>query len=111
VTRDLYGSIINRSAGLIVMTQNAATITYQPIRRELEKAGLREECDILIYVAMQDFIDQGLSFDDLEIKRMTIGINAIPFESSGNRYEVKEKSKAGAFGDGYLYVTFGLKRG
>jgi hypothetical protein len=111
VTRDSYGSIIARAAGSIVMVQNAATITYQPVRRELEKAGLREECEILVYVAMQDFIDQGLTFDDLEIKRMTIDVGAIPFENNGNRYEVKEKAKAVSFGNGYLYITFGLKRG
>ena len=111
VTRDSYGSIVGRAAGLVVMAQNAASITYQPVRRELEKAGLREECEVIVYVAMKDFVDQGLTFDDLEIKRMTIEIGAIPFESNGNRYEVKEKAKAVSFGNGYLYVTFGLKRG
>lgn len=111
ITRDTYGSIVSRPLDLYTMVQNAAEISYQPTRKQLEKAGLREETDAIIYVAMQDFIDKGLSFDDLEIKRMSIDIHAIPGEVNGTRYEVKEKSRAGAFGNGYLYITFGLRRG
>jgi hypothetical protein len=111
ILRDLYGSIIGRPSDVITMPQNAATITYTPTTRALEKAGLREVCDVAIYVAMKDFMDAGLAFDDLEIKRMTIDIGAIPGEANGNRYEVKEKARAVSYGNGYLYITFGLKRG
>lgn len=111
VTRDTYGSIIGRPADSVVMNLNAATMDYQPTKRQLEKAGLREECDMTIWIAMQDFTDANLAFDDLEVKRMTVDIAPIPGESNGNRYEVHEKSRAGAYGNGYLYITLGLKRG
>ena len=111
VSRDDYGSITGRPTDLVTMIQNAATIEYQPTRYKLEKAGLREECEASIWIAMQDFMDKNLAFDDLDTTRMTIDIGAIPGESNGTAYEIKEKSRAGSFGNGYLYVTFGLRRG
>jgi hypothetical protein len=111
VARDDYGSIIGRPADSVVMNLNAAMMDYQPTRRQLEKAGLREECDMTIWIAMQDFTDAGLAFDDLELKRMTVDIAPIPGETNGNRYEVQEKSRAGSYANGYLYITLGLKRG
>ena len=111
VTRDDYGSIIDRKTDTVTMIQNAATIDYQPNKYQMEKAGLRQECGATVWIAMQDFIDKGLDFDDIETKRMTIDIMATPGESNGTAYEVTEKSRAGAFGNGYLYVTFGVRRG
>lgn len=110
VVRDGYGDIIGRPTDKVTMTQNAATIDYQPTKYQLEKAGLQQSCDVLVWVAAQDFIDNGLAFDDLETKRMTIDIQAIFGEVNGNAYEVKEKARAGSFANGYLYVTFGLTR-
>lgn len=111
VTRDTYNSIMNRPTDLVTMVQNVATLTYQPTKYQMEKAGLREETDAMIYVAMQDFIDKGLAFDDLETKRMSVDILPSPGEANGTRYEVKEKARAGGLGNGFLYVTFGLRRG
>lgn len=111
VTRDTYGSIVNRPSDIVVMNINAAMIDYQPSKYKLEKVGLRQECDVMIYIAIQFFTDVGLAFDDLEPKRMTIDIGAIPGESNGNRYEVVDKVRTVSFGNGYLYIAFALKRG
>lgn len=112
VNRDSYGSIVGHTAtGDVVMRQNAATIEYQPTKYKVEKAGLREECDVIVYVAMKDFTDLWLSFNDLEVKRMSVDIGSIPGEILGDHYEVREKSRAVAYGNGYLYVTLGLRRG
>ena len=111
VSRDDYNSIAGRPSDSVTLTLNAASVEYQPTRYKLEKAGLREECDATVWVAMQDLTDNGLAFDDLEVKRMTVDLQAIPGESNGNRYEIREKSRAGAFGPGFVYVTLGLRRG
>lgn len=111
VTRDDYNSIVARQSDLLKIEINAATIDYQPSKYKLEKAGLREECDVMVHVAMQYFMDAGLAFDDLEPKRMTFVIGAIPGESNGARYEVADKCRAVPFGNGFLYIAFGLKRG
>jgi hypothetical protein len=111
VARDAYNSIIGAPTDATTLVQNAATIDYSPTRYKLEKANLREECEVSVWIAMQDLVDAGLEFDSLDISRMHVDVGAIPGEAAGSRYEVKEKSRAGAFGNGYLYVTLGLRRG
>ena len=60
---------------------------------------------------MQDLIDRGLTFSDLDIKRMTVTIGGVDLEPMGKLFEVIEKSRAGQMGNGYLYLTLGLKSG
>ena len=78
--------------------------------RKLEKAGLRSACDVMIVTAMKDWIDEGLAFDDLEIKRMTVRISAAPGEANGTLYDVREKSRVNKFANGYLGISMGLSR-
>jgi hypothetical protein len=113
VTRDLYNSIASRAVptGVFPFNVNAATISYNPTSKQLEKVGLREKCDVTIKCAVQDFMDIGVAFDDLETIRTTVVIQpVIPGESSGATYEVREKSRTGAYANGYLYYAFGLSR-
>ncbi len=110
VTRDAYSSIKSRPTDSHTLSWRASTIDYQPTERRMEKAGLRERADAIIYTAMQDWIDAGIAFDDIEIKRMYIEIAAIPGEVNGTTYEVKEKARAVPFGNGYLCISFGLSK-
>jgi hypothetical protein len=112
VSRDSYQSVSGHTdPAYEVLSQNVASIEYQPTKYKMEKANLREECQALVYVAMQDLIDHGLKFGDLDVKRMTVTIGAIDRETNGMRYEVTEKSRSGQIGNGFLYLTLGLKRG
>ena len=113
VGRDSYNSIKSRATPVAPwpFSVNAASITYTPSRKQVEKIGLRELHDVTIKCAVQDFMDIGIAFDDIETIRTTVEISPInPGESSGATYEIKEKSRTGAYANGYLYYAFGLAR-
>jgi len=113
VGRDSYNSIKSRSAPIAPwpFSVNAASITYSPTRKQVEKVGLRELHDVTIKCAVQDFMDIGVAFDDIEMIRTTVVIApVIPGESSGATYEIKEKARTVAYANGYLYYSFGLAR-
>ena len=109
VTRDSYGGIIARNIGSPIYL-NADEVDYQPTERKMEKSGLREKCDVLIITAMKDWIDKGIGFDDIEIKRTTFSIPASPGEADGTLYDVKEKSRINRYGPGFLNISFGLSK-
>ncbi|MGL4186626.1 MAG: hypothetical protein ACRCR4_12675 [Thiotrichaceae bacterium] len=111
IAKDAYGSIKSRPTDFKNLKLNAMEITYSPTKYKLEKLGLREECDAVIKIAMLDLIEAGLTFRDLETKRMTVDILATPNETDGQRFEVADKLRSDAYGNGYLTVTFSLKRG
>lgn len=110
VTRDSYSSIEKRQSDTKTLSINAAEVTYQPSKYKVEKVGLRDVCDVMITISMQDLTDNGLAFDDLEVKRMNVEVSAIPGESNGNTFDVREKARTGQFGNGFLYVSLGLSR-
>ena len=110
VDRDEYGGIMAKPRQVAMVSINAATISYSPTSRVIEKAGLREQCDVLIKVAMQELIDASVEYEAIDLTRATIEIAALPSESHGATYQIKEKARTGSFANGYLYVIFGLKR-
>jgi len=66
----------------------------------MEKAGIKENVDVLLYTAQQDWIDAGLTYEGIEVIRTTVDIE-------GCRYQVKAKNQFSQFADTYLYITLG----
>lgn len=104
VRRDEYGSIKSLATSEKVFNICAYPYTHSPSSRQLEKAGLREECDLLVWTAMKDWIDNGIedpwSFD---VERCTIS-------TDGMRLKIRERAHQSEFGDIELYLVMGLKR-
>jgi hypothetical protein len=69
----------------------------------MEKAGIKENVDVQIYTAMQDWIDAGLNYEDIEVIRGTV-------ELAGCRYQIKAKNQQSQFSDTYLYIVLGLTK-
>lgn len=109
VVRDAYGSISSRATEAI-LNMNAAQIDYQPSQRQRERAGLRETCDAIAYFSMQDWLDAGYRFDDIDCTRMLVRIDTIPGEETGTLYDVREKGRSMGFASGYLCITLGLSK-
>jgi hypothetical protein len=109
VSRDPYRSIKARPTAT-VFDLNSPQMDFSPTVRRLEKAGLRQDCDLVVWLCVQDMMDRGISFDDFEVNRTTIDALALPGEDGGTSYQVREKAKACQFAVGYLYWTFGLTR-
>lgn len=103
VSRDKYNSVKQHHDVDTPLHFYGNPIQYQPSQKQLEKAGISEPVDVVAYTAMQDWIDHGFKWDDIDVVRTTVTIQ-------GNEMMVKAKGYYGEYGTGYLYITLGLVR-
>lgn len=101
LSRDDYNSIKERD------TVNhrfvfKAKLEFNPFENKLEKLGLDHNAQVLVYTAMQDWIDKGLTYDELDLIRWRVSINS-------QEYEVIDKKKYGDYGDNFLYIVFSAR--
>lgn len=78
-------------------------IIFQPNRRQLEKAGIREDCEVLVHTPMYAWNLASVDFEDIDMTRSTVILKSI-------KYVIKEKGLASPFTDTHLYITLALKR-
>jgi hypothetical protein len=101
IVRDAYNSIEKKTETAILFLR-AFPVTHSPSDKQLEKAGLKQKHDVILYTAMKDWITAGYGFDDIRLDlKSTIKLQ-------GGNYEVKEKSLTGQMNDLYGYISFGI---
>jgi hypothetical protein len=107
IQRDKYNSRKRKTIvdpATIVM--RAYPIVYAPRDDDLKKAGLREKVDVLIYTAMQDWIDNSIDPDsDIDSTRDTFSLTNM---FNRRTYQIKEIGLVNQFVDTFLNVSFGL---
>lgn len=104
ITRDDYKSIRRRSTVMdLDRTFYAFPVEYSPSQRKLEKGGLKESSDVMIYTARQDWLDESLDFEQIDMTRTSVIIE-------GTTFEIREKSRVNQIGTGFVYISFGLVR-
>lgn len=104
ITRDSYNSIKARPTDKTATgTFGAYPVQYQPTEKQVEKAGLRERTDCLVWIPLLDFTDLGYDFKDINMKPSTVILD-------GEEFEIKEKARASQFQQTWLYVTLGLSK-
>jgi len=101
IVRDEYGSIIQ--SGPASFDMYAFPVTYNPSRREIEKAGLFEESTLLIYTAKLTWEDYSIDFKDIDAIVSHI-------EISGEKFLINEKGRAGNHANDFYYITFNLSK-
>jgi hypothetical protein len=102
VTRDSYNSIEKRSQAAFQKFFRTFPVHYAPSDKQLEKAGIRERADVIIYTAFQDWMDAGKNFLDIDLSgRLTVIMQ-------GETFEIKNKGLVDQFCDAFLYITLGL---
>jgi hypothetical protein len=101
VSRDSYNSILKRNQNKVIFMK-AYPITFQPNSHQLEKAGLRQTCDVLVYTPYLSWNNEGINFEDIEYEGRTRVV------LRGNEYEIKEKGVESQLGDSFGYITLGL---
>jgi len=104
IVRDKYNSISQRTKDYFTIF--AFPVVYQPTRDSLEKAGVKEDCEVLITTSMQDWIDKGYNnktISEIDNLRAFVDLN-------GERFGISEMGRINNFFDEYLNITFGLKR-
>lgn len=102
VERDRYGSIKTKREAR-ELTFRCYPIEYNPSVKRLDQAGLRNEIRVMVTSSIYDWALNGLTFNDINEKRMTAVVD-------GNRYEVSDMNRVGRIGDNYLYLVFGLNK-
>ena len=105
VRRDKYNTIkaVNIPGVSATMQTYTNDKTQNPNDRKLDSAGIREHCDVLIWTPAKDWIDQGFTFNDLDVNRDTVIFQ-------GYEWKISDKGIPYNLGDVSLYVTIGLKR-
>ena len=105
VARDSYNSIASRNTtSAFHVFMRAFPVQTNPSDKQLEKAGIRERADVIVYTAMQDWINAGKGFNDIDMSgRLTVIMQ-------GETYELKTKGLVGQMNDTFLYLTMGLFR-
>lgn len=112
IVRDEYASIIAVPSTFTAVY--AFPILFNPTRKDLEKAGIAEHVDVIMYVARKEFLDKGLSYaSSLDVGRTRI-IYKVPGVTGGTepgmQFTLKEKSLISQFGGEYLYVVLGCMK-
>lgn len=102
IARDKYNSIKTPDA-TVDYTFKCYPIQENPTQSQMNKAGIYEKVDALVYSAMQDWILNGISNDNIDVTRDTV-------IWAGKTWNIKEKSSTTQIGDIYLYVVLGLTK-
>ena len=102
VTRDKYNSIKRKNMILpATKTMNAFPIQFNPIDKDMLKAGIRERVDVIIYTAMQDWMDIDIDPRKIDMSRSSVVLRE-------ETYKIKDKGLVNHFSDTFLNVTLGL---
>jgi hypothetical protein len=101
VERDSYKSIKKRSFSQ-ELNMKAYPIDIRPSQKQLEKAGIREQCEITIWTATADWNRQGLDFNAIEMG----GRSTVVWQ--GNVYDIRDKNQVNQIIDSFGYITLGL---
>ena len=107
VVRDKFNSIKKRdNTGATVLDTKAYPVTFSPTDKQKNEAGIRESTSVIVWTAMQNWIDAGidpnilLSIDSIRTKVTVNGID----------YEISDKNMVDQMFDSFLYITLGLNR-
>jgi hypothetical protein len=109
VSRDSLGSIKRRPTTGTEM--KAFPIERQPDTRKLEKAGMREDVDVIAWTPVQTWIDAGIldsenigeTFSAIDMNRSTVILD-------GQEWKIADKGLATRIGEYPVHITLGLKR-
>lgn len=99
IERDIYGSIKKRTQ--VQCDFKAFPINYNPTQDILEKAGIKENVDVLVTTASQDWTDNNINFNDIDGIRWEVELN-------GELFTIAEKNRINMFGNVYLNYILGL---
>lgn len=102
ITRDTYNSI-KQDKITKNFTFKCYPITNNPTQQQMEKAGIFQKCDMMIYSATKDWTLNSKTINDIDVTRSMIVYQ-------GETYNIKEKNNVSQIGSTYLYITLGLSK-
>ena len=102
IRRGSYRSI-RRNEPSSTITVYSYPTEFSPNTKSIERAGLREDVDVIAYTPFKTWRDNNYTFRNLDLIRWEVQID-------GQTYTVREKTLYDQLGAGYLYVIFGLSK-
>lgn len=102
IRRSRYNSIKSHSVPSGINTIYALPVDNNPSKYTLEKIGLSEDTQLVLYTPMQSWIDEGLTIDDIDMVRWKMEVHGI-------EYKITTKKEYDQFGDVFLYIVLGGK--
>lgn len=102
VIRDEYESVISRSTSPWVVF-NCHPIEVNPSQKAIEKVGIREMVDLLIYLSTYEWEQKGYSYSDLDLI-----LDQISFQNEN--YKIEHRKLYSNFSSDYLYIVLGAMR-
>jgi len=101
VVRDVYGSI--KQKAVTEYTMNAFPIEFNPTDGQMEKAGIKENVDVIIYLAQLDLTNNSIGYETIDDIRWRVTVK-------GATYTIKDKNQVNMMADTYLNIALGLFR-
>lgn len=102
ITRDDYGSIINRKANNPKKLElKSFPLVFSPTTKEKSNAGIREDSDLIAWTSSIVWINNNYDIDSLNTVKADVIVN-------GKTYEIVDKSLRDQFGTNFLYTVLGL---
>lgn len=102
VRRDVYGSIKSWATAASSFTIGAYPYTHSPTQRQLEKAGMKEHHDLIVWTSMKEWLDRGLDPNGFDMERCTV-------IADGMQWKIRERSHQNEFGNVEAYMVLGLE--
>jgi hypothetical protein len=110
VNRDDLGSIKKKSLTPSFSTW-ALPVERQPDTRKLEKAGIRELVDVLIYTPILSWMESNhISDDNIGNEFSAIDTTRSTVLLDGEEWKIADKGLSTRLGKYPVYITFGLRR-
>jgi hypothetical protein len=102
ITRDAYNSIEER-ANTIKFNIKAYPIIFNASKDLKEKIGFREDTEVVIYTAHQDWIDAGYTYEQIDPIRDTVRIFG-----NTSTFFIKDKTFWNVMGNSATHILLGL---
>lgn len=99
LARDKYRSIA-RNVSPTIITVYAYPADFNPNEKSIDRAGLKESVDIILWTPFKTWTDNNIAFLDIDLIRWEAII-------SDESYVIRDKALNGQLGSGYLYVVLG----
>ena len=101
VNRGRYNSVKSMAIDVDI-TVYANQVDYSPSKKTLERVGLSEDTEIIVYIPTQEFTDVTHDIKSIDLIRWRMVVK-------GREYIMSDKKSWSEIGDTYLYIVIGGK--
>lgn len=95
----------------------AYPVERQPNRKTLERAGIKEDVDTIVFIPLAMFVEAGLIRTPVDEEASTLGEDFSKIEMirstvilDGSEWKIRDKGLSGRIAGIPIYVTFGLQQ-